>query len=465
MAQLFRPKIVEYRLGGKSRTPDGQRVTRDTPGAQRSERQAKKWYGRLPGQDRPVPLSASKETARRMLNKLLGDAEMASVGLVDPFAEQKAQPLAQHVADYGRYLKAKGDTQEHADRAVSRCTAVLEGIQADALGDLQPSAVVEFLASLRGPAREVVPLDPAKEWYTKKELIAVLGVNRGSVARMLTRKNLQGQGKGRARRYAREVLLALQEALCRGRGVATTNHYLTAVKGFTRWLVRDRRAPFDPLACLSVQNARADVRVERRTLTPEEFARLLAVARQGKKMRGLTGPEREVLYLLAARSGLRASELASLTPASFDFEDLTVTVQAAYSKHRRKDIQPLPRDVALVVRRLAEGKRRDEPLFAGGWPAVGADLLRLDLTAAGIPYLDEEGRVYDFHALRHQFITDLIEAGTHPKDAQVLARHSTISLTLDRYTHVRPSNLRAALEGLPPLTDEGQPQEKERRRA
>jgi hypothetical protein len=52
--------------------------------------------------------------------------------------------------------------------------------------------------------------------------------------------------------------------------------------------------------------------------------------------------------------------------------------------------------------------------------------------------------VYDFHALRHPLITDLVVTGVYPKDAQVLARHSTITLTLDRYTHIRRADLRAA---------------------
>jgi integrase len=464
MASLFRPKIVTYTLNGSHRTPDGKRVTRDTPGAIRSEARSKKWYGRLPGQARAVPLSESKETARRMLNKLRGDAELDAVGLANPFKEHLARPLKEHVADYSRYLAAKGGTWEHASRQTTRCLAVLDGIQAAHFADLDPSDVQEFLADLRRPARPRVELDPAKERYTKAELMAVLGVNRGSVARMLTRKNLQAEGKGRARRYPREVVLVLQEVLCQGRGLATCNHYLTAVKGFTRWLVKGRRAPYDPLACLSAQNAKTDVRVERRALAAEEFTRLLAAARQGKPARGLSGPDREVLYLLAARSGLRASELASLTPASFDFDALTVTVEAAYSKHRRRDVQPLPTDVAEALRRYSAGRPRGKLLWPGGWHYVGADLLRLDLAAAGIPYT-LDGLVYDFHALRHQFITDLAASGVHPKDAQVLARHSSITLTLDRYTHVRPANLRAALEGLPSLTEQEAKPEKEALRA
>ena len=41
----------------------------------------------------------------------------------------------------------------------------------------------------------------------------------------------------------------------------------------------------------------------------------------------------------------------------------------------------------------------------------------------------------DFHALRHTFVTNLARGKVHPKIAQALARHSTIALTMDRYTH------------------------------
>ena len=42
-----------------------------------------------------------------------------------------------------------------------------------------------------------------------------------------------------------------------------------------------------------------------------------------------------------------------------------------------------------------------------------------------------------FHALRHTFITNLARSGVHPKTAQSLARHSTITLTMDRYSRNR----------------------------
>ncbi len=64
----------------------------------------------------------------------------------------------------------------------------------------------------------------------------------------------------------------------------------------------------------------------------------------------------------------------------------------------------------------------------------------------------------DSHALRHTFISNLAASGVHPKLAKELARHSTISLTLDRYTHVGLVDMNAALESLPgiPETPEAQ---------
>jgi len=72
-----------------------------------------------------------------------------------------------------------------------------------------------------------------------------------------------------------------------------------------------------------------------------------------------------------------------------------------------------------------------------------------DLADAGIEYRDESGRVLDFHALRHTFITNLARGGVHPKVAQSLARHSTITLTMDRYSHTVLGDLSVALEALP----------------
>ena len=75
-------------------------------------------------------------------------------------------------------------------------------------------------------------------------------------------------------------------------------------------------------------------------------------------------------------------------------------------------------------------------------------MLRIDLDAAGIAYATDDG-IADFHSLRHSFISNLVSGGVHPKLAQQLARHSSITLTMDRYSHVGLLDMTAALESLP----------------
>ncbi len=126
-----------------------------------------------------------------------------------------------------------------------------------------------------------------------------------------------------------------------------------------------------------------------------------------------------------------------------------MTVDAAYSKHRRPDVQPLRPDVAELLRKNLAGRRADRRVWPGTWISAAAEMLRLDLEAADIPYQDEQGRYFDFHALRGQVISFLAAGGVHPKVAQVLARHSTITLTMNHYTHLDVFDVSGALDKLP----------------
>jgi len=204
-------------------------------------------------------------------------------------------------------------------------------------------------------------------------------------------------------------------------------------------------------------NADVEAGRQRRALPPEEFAALIAAARQGLSVRRLSGEDRAMLYLVAAYTGLRESELFSLTPQSFDLDadPPMVTVEAGSSKRRRRDTLPVRPDLADLIREWLADKPAEGKLWPGGWWRHGAKMVRVDLAAAGIPFEDGTGRVFDFHALRHQFISNLAAAGVHPKIAQLLARHSTITLTLDRYTHVGLMDQTAALDQLPQLPTDG----------
>jgi integrase len=459
VATLYRPKVTTYRLpGGAYRTPDGKRVTKDTPGAVREESRSKTWWGRYTdaaGKKHQVKLSTSKEIARRMLAKLAGDAQLASAGIADPFAEHRGRPILEHLEDYGRFVAGKDNTAKYNEQTVSMIRRAIEGCGFKTAEDLQPGAVLEFLAGLREDGT-AVRLD-GREWYEIPEAAALLGVRPHSLRSRLRRGPFVGpppeRGPGRRVRVHRDTLAGLLERNRRGLGASAANDYLGAVKRFSRWLARDRRTPFDPLAHLTRFNPALDVRHPRRPLTAEEFGRFVEATGGGAPFGPLAGADRLVIYCLSARTGLRAGELASLTPASFDFaaRPPTVTVEAAYSKHRRKDVLPLRPDVAELARAYCEGRPQGVRLWPGMWWRQGAEMVRRDLADAGIPYEDGRGRLFDFHALRHSFLTHLAESRVHPKVAQVLARHSSIRLTLDVYTHLEAVDVAGDLDKLPDL--------------
>lgn len=426
MPSLFKSVTIDYRDAA------GRRCGKGEPGAVKVRIDSKVWYGRFKGPDgrrRTVALCANKSKAEQMLAKLMTDAKMGRLGLVNPFEEHSRRPLAEHLADFRRYLEAKGNTARHAFRTFRDAGCVLEGCRFELIAHISPSPVVEWLAAERALGRF---------------------------------------------------------------GARTSNYYLRDLKSFCRWLVKDGRTDRNPLAHLSGVNANGHVRRERRTLSGDEYARLVAAARAGddrlhfvwqakgrrpprkRAIRIPAGPDRAVLYLVATYTGFRVAELASLTPESFDLDadPGTVRVRASYSKRRRDDVQPLRADLVGVLREWLARKPAGRPLWPGHWPKFAARMVGADLDAARATWIEEAGsdaerarrqrsdvllfsdaagRVFDFHAFRHQFITNLAAAGVHPKVAQALARHSTIGLTMDRYTHLSALDHTAALDQLPSI--------------
>jgi site-specific recombinase XerD len=74
-----------------------------------------------------------------------------------------------------------------------------------------------------------------------------------------------------------------------------------------------------------------------------------------------------------------------------------------------------------------------------------------------LKYQNSQGLFADFHGLRHTFILLLARSGVSPKVAQMLARHSTITLTLDLYTHILSDDQRGAINQLPAISPERTP--------
>jgi integrase len=255
---------------------------------------------------------------------------------------------------------------------------------------------------------------------------------------------------------ASQVENYLAQLKSEGLGQRTINHYLAAVKQFTRWLVMDRRTTENRLTHLKSGNANLDVRRERRELTDDEIRLLLLTARSCKNRRfTLNGWQRFTLYATALGTGIRAKELGSLTPNHFDFEtdSPTVRIDATDEKSRRGDVLPLPADLVGILKPWIGTLPQNAPLWPGTWAVNkrAGKFMQCDLKRAGVAYVDDEGCYADFHALRHTYLSRLGRSGANPKVMQRLARHTTVELTLGRYTHANLYDLTSAVEQLPAL--------------
>ena len=86
----------------------------------------------------------------------------------------------------------------------------------------------------------------------------------------------------------------------------------------------------------------------------------------------MEGTTRGMLYRFATMTGLRAAELASLTPASFDLvADMpTVTLEAGYSKRRREDVLPLHPDLVTRLRQWFSERERTSDDQRPSWHSI-----------------------------------------------------------------------------------------------
>jgi integrase len=399
-----------------------------------------------------------------MLADLVRRVARKSAGMADDFEGHRGRPLAEHLLEWEAELRTRPrgkrkrpPSTEHVRRTIARVRRVLDGCCFVLAGDIALTPVQDYLQQLTSERRLVDP-GPGREAFTRDELAALLEVGPQTVRSLIKRHRLAATGNGKARRYPRSTAIALLDLARQGLGTCTVGYYAREVKAFTRWLAKRKRLPEDPLTDLPGASADdSDHRRERRALNAEELRRLLAAAmRSVIPFRGMTGPDRHHLYLVAMGTGFRAKELAALCPEHFELgNDLPVIrLSANVAKNGRTALQPITFEMAETLSEFLKGRSEGCRVWAGTWHERAADMLRIDLEAAGISYTADgpEGPLYgDFHSLRHSYVAMLDRAGVTLKEAMHLARHADPKLTMKRYGKPQLHDLAAALDRLPRL--------------
>lgn len=171
-----------------------------------------------------------------------------------------------------------------------------------------------------------------------------------------------------------------------------------------------------------------------------------------------------VLFHTALFTGMRRSELLALRWQDIDF--IYAQIYVNRSLHHLKDgsyifTQPkstssrrtiaLSPSALLVLKEYYDKQQMDSamlgiPLNDDGlvFNILGQPLRPNTVTRAWTTLATRTGKRIRFHDARHTHASLMLKQGIHPKIVQERLGHSTISITLDTYSHVAPGLQEAA---------------------
>ena len=372
--------------------------------------------------------AAEAATARQILHTREERVAKVRAGIINPAEEKLARAakrhINEHVNDFEQYLKDKGCSSNHVAKSLMHIREAIRFLELDRFSELTQAQATRFIGHLRTT-------------------------------------------KTKCPQYGRKT-----------RSPRTINSYIISLKSFANWMFDSRKCDANPLTRIKKLPEGSDSRHPRRAMTSDEFQKLLEAARNStKKVEGVDGPTREIIYLTAALTGLRRKELASLTRADFRLDDPTplVRIQGAYSKNKKTDEIPLHPKVVAQLQDYFERTQPEngQPVFPlrspGGDLRATSRMMKADLDAARAAWLKEakdnaeefkqrqksdflkysssDGFV-DFHANRVLFVTSLCRSNVGLVTAQKLAWHSDPKLTANIYSKITTDERAAAINGI-----------------
>ena len=233
----------------------------------------------------------------------------------------------------------------------------------------------------------------------------------------------------------------LAECLAARRSPRTVARLLSAARGFYRRAVETGAIAADPTANLSSPLLGRPLPA---SLSEEEVERLLNAPRSDDPFGEPIGYRDRVMLETLYATGLRVSELVSLTLAAVNLRTGAVQVVGKGGKERLVPVGEVA--LAWIERYLTTARpavlkgRRSDALFPSNrakamtrqtfWHAIKRYAI-----AAGI------GRDISPHTLRHAFATHLVNHGADLRAVQLMLGHADLSTT-QIYTHVARDRLK-----------------------
>ena len=212
--------------------------------------------------------------------------------------------------------------------------------------------------------------------------------------------------------------------------------HLSALRGFFKFLVRERVIERDPSALAT------------RPKLPRRLPKVLSVNETREVVDAVPddsfrGARDRAMLLLLYSSGLRVSELCQLRVQDVDRQRGVVSPLGKGEKRRLVPVAQAALEAleTYLARRAERGVRGDALFVARGDRPITRQavwkLVRRVARGVGI------GRPISPHKLRHSFATHLLAGGADLRSVQAMLGHSDVATT-QIYTHVAEDHVRAA---------------------
>ena len=234
------------------------------------------------------------------------------------------------------------------------------------------------------------------------------------------------------RRQIRRYLGYLDQAEYARRTIARK---MSALRRFFEWARLRGHITADPTVGLSTPSSGSRLPS---VVSDDDLSELLGDSSNVRLDDDADSPRRlrdDAIVELLYGSGLRVSELCSLTASSIDLDAATIRVWGKGDKER---IVPLSAPATTALQQLLDSipgaANSQEPLFKNhrNNPLTPRDVRRI---------LDRRSPVPTHpHALRHTFATHLLDGGADLRTVQELLGHADLSTT-QIYTHVSKERL------------------------